>query len=330
MRILNAESLGYSPSARRVIETLGEVVEADLDRTGLLDALRDRADDGTDVLIVRLRNQIDGEVFDAAGPRLHTIVSATTGLDHIDLDETTRRGITVLCLKGETEFLRTITATAEHTWALLLALVRNLPAAAASAVDGDWDRDRFRGTELKGRRLGIVGLGRIGSMVARYGAAFQMTVAAYDPHLDEWPNEVTRVHDLTTLCAQSDVLSVHVPLDATTHGLIGAEQLDALPDGAVIVNTSRGAVLDEARLCDLLQKGRLGGLAADVINDERTSGPTRLLDLARSRTDVLITPHIAGATHESMERTEIFMAEKLIRHLETLTNIAPPEEAHHG
>ena len=208
-RILNAESAGYDPGARQLLSAWAEVIDADLDRDGLIDALGE-----VDAVIVRLRTKIDQEVLEAGGDRLRVLVTATTGLDHVDLDAAEASGVTVLSLKGETEFLRTIVATAEHTWALLLGLVRRLPAAAAAGAQGATvaDRDRYRGGELGGATLGVVGLGRIGSIVATYGQAFGMDVIAHDPHVSTAPSGVVMVDDLHTLCARSDVVSIHVPI----------------------------------------------------------------------------------------------------------------------
>ena len=136
-------------------------------------------------------------------------------------------------LRGETEFLSTIRATPEHTWALLLALVRKLPAAAAAGRAGAWDRDAYRGTELDGKRLGIFGFGRVGRIVATFGAAFRMSVAAYDTAPSSAAG-VSMVASLEELLERSDVLLVHVPLDATTEGAIGAGELARLPPGAVL------------------------------------------------------------------------------------------------
>lgn len=308
-RILNAESDGYSQAARTVLEQLGEVHYADLDRAGLLATIGRH-----DVLIVRLRTIIDADVIAAAGPRLRTIVTATTGLDHIDLDEAARHDIAVLSLRGETEFLRTVSATAEHTWGLLLALVRNITPAAEAVRNGHWNRDEFKGHELRDKTLGIVGMGRIGTMVATYGQAFGMKVNGYDPSPETWPDHVTRVGSLTELAGSTDVLSIHVPLGPDTRHLIDHDILAALRPGAVIVNTSRGAIVDEAAAAALLETGHLQGIAADVVQDEHErSSP--LLALATQRPDVIVTPHIAGVTHESMERTEVFMAHKLRNHL---------------
>jgi len=308
IRILNAEPMNYHDAPRQVLQSLGQVDERQLSRAEFIRCLPEY-----DVLIVRLGFQVDREVIDA-GPHLKAIVTATTGLDHIDVAYAEQCGIKVLSLRGETDFLRSIPATAEHTWALLLALVRRIPWAFHSVLNGGWDRDAFRGHNLSGRRLGIVGLGRVGQKVARYGLAFGMQVHAYDPSPSDAIPEVIRCATLSDLLRQSDVLSLHVPFNPTTEKLIGAPELTLLPPGAVLVNTARGAVLDEAALLDALQSGTLSGAALDVLTDERVqrAGTSeRLLAYARTHERLLITPHVGGATEESMCDTELFMAEKL-------------------
>ena len=308
MRILNAEPLGYCDEARAILGQLGELTAGTLSRAELLSQLPDY-----DILIVRLAHQIDREVIDA-GRRLQAIVTATTGLDHIDVEYARTQGIAVLSLRGESEFLHTVSATAEHTWALLLALLRRIPGAFASVRQGEWNRDDFRGHELEGKRLGIVGLGRMGQKVARYGLVFGMKVAAYDPYAAEWMDGVARSPALPELLQRCDVLSLHVPLNAETRGLISADELVLLPAGAVLVNTSRGEVVDERALVQALENGHLAGAALDVIADEREPekrNQSPLLAYARSHDNLIITPHIAGATHESMAKTEVFMARKL-------------------
>lgn len=270
------------------------------------------------VLIVRLGLRVTREVMDAA-PHLRAIVTATTGLDHVDLRAASERGIAVLSLQGESAFLRTVTATAEHTWALLLAVVRHIPAAFASVRHGEWDRDRFRGRDLRGRHLGILGLGRIGERVASYGRAFAMPVGAHDPRRSGWLPDVLRFDTLDALLRWSDVLSVHVPLDGQTRGLLGEPHLRLLPRGAIVVNTSRGEIVDEAALASLLASGHLAAAAVDVlaaeqIAEQRQRSP--LLAYARSHDNLLVTPHLGGATLDAMARTEVFMAEKLKRFLE--------------
>lgn len=308
LRILNVEPRGYSAEARAVLAAQGELVERELSRAELLAALAD-----FDVLIVRLGQRVDRELLEA-GPRLLAVVSATTGLDHVDESAARERGVAVLSLRGEVEFLRGVSATAEHAFALLLALERKIVPAAASVAAGRWERDPFRGRELRGRRLGIVGLGRLGRQVARFGLAFGMRVGAQDPYAREWLDGVERYPTLDALLAESDVLTLHVPLCEETRGLIGRRELARLPAGAVLVNTSRGEVVDEEALVVALQSGRLAGAALDVVQHERSPalrhGGT-LLSYAKLHENCLVTPHIGGATHESMAATELFMARKL-------------------
>lgn len=313
LRILNSEPLGYSDVARAILTDLGDLDEQDLDRSGLLAALP-----AVDVLLVRLGHTIDREVIDAS-ERLSVIVSPTTGLDHIDLEYASERGISVLSLKGEYEFLSSVTSTAEHTWALLLALARRLPGAYEHVRAGRWDRDSFRGTELQGKRIAIVGLGRIGVIVAEYAHAFRMNVSGYDPSPRSWPEEVDRVGDLIELAAAADVLTIHVPLQEDTRGLIGSQVLGRLPKGALLVNTSRSEIVDSAALLSALEDDRLGGAALDVVPSERAADrrlDSGLIAYARAHDNLIITPHVGGATTEAMERTEVFMAEKLRRHLD--------------
>jgi D-3-phosphoglycerate dehydrogenase len=311
LRILNLEPDRYSPDARAVLETLGDVVDGPLTRAQLLECLPE-----FDVLIVRLAHRVDEIVIQHA-PRLKAIVSATTGLDHIDLQAAQQRGITVLSLRGETDFLRSIPATAELTWGLLLALVRRIPAACNSVVSGAWDRDAFRGHDLAGKTLAILGLGRIGEIVARYGLVFGMRVLAYDPYRQGWIEGVERCASLEQLLKNAQVLSVHAPLNEETQGLIDSRELANLPENALLVNTARGELLDETALLEALESGRLAGAALDVIHAERGQRSQALLGYARTHDTLLITPHIGGATTESMAATEIFMAKKLKRFLES-------------
>ncbi len=314
-RILNAEPENYSSEAVEILNSVGTVDLSQKTRVNLTAALQD-----VDVLIVRLAFQITDEVFSAA-PNLRAIVTATTGLDHIDLEAAERHGVRVLSLRGEVDFLQSIPATAELTWGLLLALTRNIPAAHSSVLNGEWDRDRFKGHDLAGKRLGILGLGRIGRIVARYGLAFGMQVAAFDTAAPTWVNGVERMTSMAGLLQKTDVLSVHVPLNSDTVGLIGAQELELLPAGAVLINTSRGDIVNEPALIAALESGRLAGAAVDVVTMERSDvlEKSGLLQYAQAHKNLIITPHIGGASYESMAATEIFMARKLVNYLGTLT-----------
>jgi D-3-phosphoglycerate dehydrogenase len=295
MRILNLEPDGYSTDARAILEGVGEYVDACWNLTTV------------DALIVRLAYRIDAD-FLSEFPRLKYILSATTGLDHIDLIEAEKRGIKVLSLKGETGFLRSIPATAELTWGLILSLLRNIPAAVQSVKSGEWDRDAYKGHDLRGKTLGIIGMGRVGRQVARFGDAFGMSVIGHDK---TFPRNAEMYWQLDDLLRQADIISIHVPLDESTRGMIGATEFSLMKKGAYLINTSRGEVIDEPALLHALENGHLAGAAVDVMNDERGIRNPGLLEYARTHDNLIITPHIGGCTFESMAATEIFMANKL-------------------
>lgn len=312
-RILVAESERFSAAAADQLRQHADLTLADLDRAGLLAAVGD-----VDVLWVRLRHQIDAELLGAAN-RLRFLVSPTTGLNHIDLTAAEHCGVRVLSLRGETDFLKDIRATAEHTVGLILALLRKIPSAAAGARTGCWNRDAFVGSEICGKTVGIVGYGRLGQIVARYLAAFDTRVLVVDPRLesDELPDRVQSA-SLETLLAESHIVTLHVNLYDQTVGFFGAEQFQQMRPGAFFINTARGELVDEAALLNALREGKLGGAALDVLAGERSSGMAQhaLVRYAQQSNNLIITPHIAGCTVESMAKTELFMAGKLCAELQ--------------
>lgn len=310
MKILIAESAGFSERAIHSLREVAEVVTADLDAPGLLEAIAD-----ADVLWVRLRHVIGRQVLDNA-PKLQAVITATTGLDHIDLEACQERGIEVFSLKGERAFLKDILATAEHTVLLMLAWLRRLPAATQHVEEGGWNRDLFRGGELRGRTVGVIGYGRLGTLVARILNAFGAEVLTYDPYVDaEQVEAPTRWVEREELLARASIVSLHIPLNETTTHLINADVLAQLRVGSVLINTSRGAVVDERAVLDALRTNALGGYATDVLSDERSSGMGHhpLVQAAASDPRVLVTPHIGGATWESTHKTEEFLADRVTR-----------------
>ena len=309
VRVLVAESKAFAEAAADILKELGDLTLADLDRDGLLAAVRD-----VNVLWVRLRHRIDAEVM-AAAPRLELIVTATTGLNHIDLDAAARRGIQVVALRGEREFLDEIVATAEHTVALTLAMLRHLPAASMHVVNGGWDRDRFKGSEIRGKTIGIVGYGRLGRIVARYFATLGATIIAVDPAIDdreELPAGVELV-GLRDLLTRADLVTLHVNLHAGNAGFFGRHEFFAMKRGSWFVNTARGELIDETALVEALSSGHLAGAALDVLADESSGGVSEraLVQYAKNHHNLIITPHIGGCTAESMEKTELFLATRL-------------------
>lgn len=309
MKIVNVESIGFSPRAKAELLKLGELIEADADREELLCLAED-----ADILIVRLRNNLDREVFERAR-QLKAVVTATTGLNHIDLDAALENGVTVLSLRGETEFLKNVTATAELTWGLILCLVRRIPWAHGHVLSNGWERDRFKGHELKDKIIGIIGFGRLGKMVAEYARAFRMVVWACDPYVKRAPDWI-HLAPLHEVLAAGGIVSLHVPLNEETRNFFGAKEFSVMRAGAYFVNTSRGEVVDEAALLQALQSGQLAGAALDVLATETFNSPEWLMrnelrQYAGTHDNLILTPHIGGATYESMEDTEVFIVNKL-------------------
>ncbi len=310
MTILIAESEGFSPLAVRRLRERATVITADLDRPGLLAGVA-----SADVLWVRLRHQIDAEVMDA-GPGLRVIVTNTTGLTHIDLEAAKARNIRVVSLRGEVDFLKTIRATAELTLALALALVRHVPAAAAHAAAGGWNRYDFKGHDLFEKTVGIVGLGRLGHIVAGYFRAMGVHVLATDTAVVE-ADGITMV-PLDELLSRSDLVTVHVDLNPTSRSLVSAREFAQMRKGSWFINTARGEVVDEPALLAALDSGHLAGAALDVLAGEPVSvGPAHpLVRYAATRNNLILTPHIGGYTWESLARTEIHLADVLGRMLD--------------
>lgn len=295
-RVLNMLDFSHCPDVLKPLDEVAEVVSQPSDQ----EALRTRIGD-FDGYLASLAVQIDRSVMEHAR-RLQVIATPSTGTDHIDTALAGERGIAVLSLKDDTEFMNQITATAELAWALLLAVVRRLPGAVEAAKQGDWARDRFRGRQLSGKTLGIIGYGRLGRMVAEFGKAFRMRVLACDVR-DVMPEPGVVMTLLDEVIRESDIISVHVHLTEENRGLIGSKEFTAMKPGAVLMNTSRGAIIDEQALLRALESGHLGGAGLDVIDGEWWPDLNRhpLIQYARTHENLVITPHIGGVTYESQE-----------------------------
>lgn len=311
LRILNLEPSDYSPKAQAILAENFAVDNGPYTRAELINIIKDY-----DAIIVRLNHHIDDEIL-AAANKLKVIVTATTGLNHIDIEAANRRNIDILSLREEREFLDTIRATTEHTFALMLALIRRIPAAHADVLTGNWRRDEFKGIELSGRKLGVYGYGRLGAQVARLGLAFGMRVLVHDVGEVKTSDQIKLVsrEDLLKL---SDIISLHVSYNKQNDKLINKEAFSMMKPGVLFINTARGELVDEEALLNVLQRGHMAGAAIDVVQGEnRDITPwvihDPLVSYARHHSNLIITPHTGGATYDSMEKTEIFMAEKLRR-----------------
>lgn len=310
--VLVTESNGFSPDVAERLRALAELrLEHGMGRARLLEAVSD-----VDALWVRLDHTIDSEVIEAA-PKLRVIATATTGTDHIAVGEAEKRGIEVISLRSQTSRLREVRATAEHTVAMILMLMRHIPDALSHVEAGGWDRSSFWGRELFEKNVGVVGYGRLGRLVAGYVRAMGAHVAASDPFVEDEliERDGCRPCGLDELLGTADVVTLHARLDADTAGLMGERELALMRSSAWLVNTARGALVDEDALLEALDRRALAGAALDVLRDEHGDGSTRLLRYARSNANLLITPHIGGATIEARAKTEGLVGDDLVRFL---------------
>ena len=278
-------------------------VRLNLSRADLLVALAEEG--GWDALVVRSQTRVDAELLAAAAPRLSVVAVASVGTDRVDLAAAARAGVMVVnAPTGST------VAAAEHTMALMLALLRKIPSADASVRRGEWERARFVGAELRHRTLGIIGLGKIGRQVAHLAAAFEMMVIAHDPFLtvEQAAEHSAGLVELPELLARADVVSVHILLTPQTRGFIGPVQIQAMKRGAVLLNVARGGLVDEAALAAALHSGHLGGAAVDVFSTEPMAADNPLRDAPNT----ILTPHLGASTSEAQVRAGVEMAEQLL------------------
>jgi D-3-phosphoglycerate dehydrogenase len=255
-----------------------------------------------DAVIVRSQTKVDAAAINA-GANLKVVGRAGIGLDNVDVESATRRGVMVVNAPQSN-----ILSAAEHTLALLLALARNVSQADASLRGGGWERERFQGVELHGKTLGIIGLGRVGTMVAQRALAFGMRLIAFDPYVSKDRARelgIELMPDLGALLVQADLLTIHLPRTPETEALIGERELSLMKEGALIVNTARGGIVDETALADALRSGHLGGAALDVFETEPPAADNPLLGLANA----ILTPHLGAATREAQDKAGIAIAE---------------------
>ena len=257
-----------------------------------------------DALIVRSATKVRADRFEKA-PNLRVIGRAGVGIDNIDVGAATKNGVAVFNAPGGNTI-----AAAELTIGLMLALVRNIAIADASMRQGRWDRAQFKGLELKGKTLGLVGAGRIGGEVAKRCEAFGMDVIVFDPYLDAAVAGYLGVElvDLNTVFERSDVISCHVPLNEETRGIVGADAMSRMKPGVRLINSSRGGVIDEEALVEALEDGTVAGAALDVYTSEPLADDSPL----RSAPNLLLTPHLGASTAEAQIGVAVEVAERII------------------
>jgi D-3-phosphoglycerate dehydrogenase len=296
MKILITEPLAASGSAL-LREDFDVDERPELAGEGLAEAIG-----AYDALIVRSQTKVTADVLERADA-LKVVARAGIGLDNVDVDAATRRGIMVVNAPQSN-----ILSAAEHTMALILAQARNIPAAHAALRAGSWERERFQGVELHGKTLGILGLGRVGAMVAQRAAGFGMRLVGFDPYVSKERARALGVElmpNLEAVLVQSDFVTIHLPKTPETSGLIGDREIALMKDGVRIVNTSRGGIVSEKALVAAVRDGKVAGVALDVFEQEPIPRAHPLLVYD----NVVLTPHLGASTKEAQDKAGTAIAE---------------------
>jgi len=291
------------PIAEAGIELLRERFDVDVDTNGDLGAKIGEYDG----IVIRSATKLDADLIGRA-ERLKVIGRAGVGVDNVDVEAATRRGIVVANAPEST-----VISAAEHTIGLLLALSRHIPQAHAALKAGRWERSRYGGLELAGKTLGVLGFGRIGQQVARRALGLEMRVVGYDPFVSKERFRelgVERVETPDEVLGAADFLTLHLPLTPETRRSIDATAFAKMRDGARLVNAARGELLDEVALLDALRSGKIAAAALDVFDLEPYEGPLLELD------NVIVTPHLAASTEEAQDRAGVIVAEQVAAALE--------------
>jgi D-3-phosphoglycerate dehydrogenase len=291
------------PIADAGVELLRSKFDVDVDSNGdLAETIG-----GYDAIVIRSATKLTADLI-ARADRLKVIGRAGVGVDNVDVEAATRRGIVVANAPEST-----VVSAAEHTIGLLVALARNIPQAHAALKEGRWERSSHGGVELAGKTLGVLGFGRIGQQVASRAVGLGMRVVAFDPFVaaDRYRElGAERVASPDELYAEADFVTLHLPLTDETRGSVGAQAFERMRDGVRLINAARGELVDEAALVEAVQSGKVAGAALDVFSSEPYSGP--LLKLPQ----VVVTPHLAASTEEAQDRAGVIVAEQVAAALE--------------
>jgi D-3-phosphoglycerate dehydrogenase len=291
-----------------------QVTAGNLKRPQTLAAIGD-----ADALIIRSATTADAELLVAA-PKLRVIARAGVGVDNVDLDAATAQGIVVMNTPGGNTI-----STAEHTFGLMLALARYLPQGDASLRSGQWERKAFTGVELRGKTLGLIGLGRIGREVGKRARAFDMNVIGYDPFVDEALLNGLGIQkvSLDALYAQADFISLHALVTSETRGMINANSIREMKTGVRIINAARGALINDSDLANAINDGKVAGAALDVYEFEPPAPDHPLIGMK----NVITTPHLAASTTDAQVNVAIEAAQLVVDALTTGTyqNVCNPD-----
>ena len=303
-------SLGgpVAPEGEAILRAAGILSLATGPYPGKAELLPFLAETRPDALIVRLIERVDAEVM-TASPNLQVVAKHGAGTNDIDVAAAAALGIPVLAAVGANAH-----SVAEHALMLMLALIKDLRTQDAFVRGGGWEKRSYRGHELRGRTLGIVGIGAIGSIVAKLVVPLGLKTIAYDPYVSDavFGSHAERVADLETLLSRADVVSLHCPLTEETRGMINAKALALMKRDAILVNTARGEVVDEPALVDALRTGSIGAAGLDVFAPE----PPATANPLWSFPNVIVSPHVGGVTEEARRELSMMTCRNVVALLE--------------
>ena len=263
-----------------------------------------------DCLLIRFNTIIDKKVLNKL-QHLKYILCPTTGLDHIDVNSAEKRGIKIISLKGDVDFLKSITSTAELAFLLILSSVRKVNVAFDEVYNRNWNLNIQPGNELKNKTIGILGLGRLGNIIAKYAKCFDMNVYYFDIE-EKTDIYYNRVNSLEELIEVSDILSIHIPLNKKTKGLIGQNEFRIFNRCKYLINTSRGAIINSKSLIQYMDRTSDFHAALDVLEDEKNP-ENSLVEYSLKNKNLIITPHIGGNTKEAIENTDMHIINKFLK-----------------
>jgi D-3-phosphoglycerate dehydrogenase len=313
MKFLNLDPYNFSVSAKERISKYFVYDEIDASNDFNLSLLEQY-----DVILVKFSIKFDKKVISSC-KKLKYILCPATGVDHIDIDYCKSRGITIISLFNESEFLNNVHSSAEHTWALLMSTYKNVINSFDYTMEHQkWERNRFQTRDLFGKKIGIVGYGRNGRKIARYADAFGMEILVYDQLKINTKDENIQIQqvNLENLFAKSNIIILSISLNEQTRNLINKEILSNITTNCYLINTSRGEIVNEDSIINALSNGKLTYYATDVLTNEYQDNflqYSKIFKYCKKNINVLITPHIAGSNLDSWEKTDNFVVEKLIK-----------------
>lgn len=316
MTIFITEPKDYSQKALAIYKTLGQVYFLSEINKNKLNSFLFKVN----LLVIRIATNVDRNFIDQM-PNLQVIATSTTGLNHIDINYAKSKKIKIISLRGRKKFLRNIPSTAEETFALILSLVRNVPWAFDDVKLGNWRGNDWRGRQLMGKTIGLLGFGRLGRIMARYAKAFGMKVIVCDPNVSAAFAKSRGVvkTDMESLFKKSDIVSLHVLLTDKTHNLVQEKHLKMMKPPAYLINTARAELIEQGALEKALKGKWIAGAAVDVMWDEKGDGShlktSALLAYAKKNKNLIILPHIGGATFEAMATTQDYIAELVFKNI---------------